>query len=183
MGGPLPKAIGCDPCHILPGVVDSESVAVGHVGDGGGSRVGNSEQSWGGGNGLNGWGTIDGWVGIGWGSVSWRSIGSWGVVSGWVGSGNVSNGQSWVADAHVRLAHRRVRGVDGLGVGRDLAQVAVGAEDVRLLAGDGRGVDSGVGGSGWVQRVGGLAHGNGGSENNELEKKVFLRVRNAYFFY
>lgn len=37
------------------------------------------------------------------------------------------------------------------------------------MAGDGWGVDSGVGWASWVQGVGGLAHGNGGGENNELE--------------
>lgn len=79
-------------CPFLPGVVDSESVAVGHVSDGWGSRVGNSQQSWSGGNGLNSWGTIDGWVGISSVGVGWGSVGSWGVVSSGVGSGNVSNG-------------------------------------------------------------------------------------------
>lgn len=160
--------------HFLPGVVDSESVAVGHVGDGRGSRVGNSEQSWGSGNGLDS--SVHGWVSVSWGGIGWGGIGrgvvGWGMgVGSRVGSGHVSDGQSGVTDAHIGLAHRRVRGVDGLGMGRDLAQVSISAQDVGLLAGDCRGVDSGVGRTSWVQRVSGLAHGNGGGEDDELWKE------------
>lgn len=48
----------------------------------------------------------------------------------------MSNLNSWVGDANIRLRDGRVWGVDGFRVVRDLLQVSVRSDDVLLLAGD-----------------------------------------------
>lgn len=119
------------------------------------------------------------------------SVGHVGVVGGrsmshvWVVDGGgvghiriVGGGESGVADAHIGLAYAGVGGVDGLGIGGDLSQVARSAQDVGMLAGDGGGGESrvanGVPGGHRVRR---LAHGNQGTDNDKLGEKGSYIIR------
>ncbi len=103
-----------------------------------------------------------------------------GIAVGGGGDGTV--GQSVVAHTHIRLAHAGVGGVDGLGVGGDLAQVAGGPQDVGVLGGDGwarQSVTVGGGGvadgsgrriTGVSAEVAGVGHGHEGGEDEELKQ-------------
>lgn len=73
-------------------------------------------------------------MGIGGTSNEWGSVSDIRIVSNW----SMSNGSvSRVAYPNVGLANGRIRGVDGFGVRRDLAQVSIGSQDVGLLASHG----------------------------------------------
>ncbi|KAF4523750.1 hypothetical protein B566_EDAN010250 [Ephemera danica] len=147
-------------------VVDAVAVEA-HVGDSGGSRVGNSEEGRGGN--LSDGGSISGRCGIG--SVSHRcgvgsrcsignlsdggscvggvsdgsSIGSRGGIGTVVGYGGSSVGESIVGDANVGLTDGGEGGVKSLAVGGDLSQVSVATEGVLANSGDGRNGSCGVG--------------------------------------
>ena len=100
----------------LVGVVDAVTVAVGDVSDSGGGRVSHSQKT--GGCSSNG------------GSIS-TTVSYRGGISSNSGGGRV--GKSVIADSDVGLADAGVRGVDGLGVGGHLSQVAIATQDVGLL--------------------------------------------------
>lgn len=94
---------------------------------------------------------------------------------GTVGGGDrgVGDGsESRVAHTDIGLAHGGVGRVDGLGVGGDLSQVAVRAEDVALLADGGGGGQASV--ADRVSRghgVGGLADGDQRADEDELGRR------------
>ncbi|KAJ8876223.1 hypothetical protein PR048_024133 [Dryococelus australis] len=171
----------CEEWRCLVCVVDAIGVVVGHVGDDGGGRVGHTQETSGGGVGTG----CQGRGGVGTGCQGRGGVGSYGSVVGGYGSvvgGAV--GQGVVAYAHVRLGDAGVRGVDGLGVGGHLSQVAGRPQDVGVLGGDGSGGGDAVGVcGGGIRAVGGGAvgshcrgaqvaspgHSHDGGENDELE--------------
>ncbi|KAG8238344.1 hypothetical protein J437_LFUL018280 [Ladona fulva] len=146
------------------------------MGNSGGSGVGNSEKT---GPGDGGGVGSDGGSGV----VS--GVGGGGVVTGIGGGGGV--GKSIIAHSDVRLADGGEWGVNGLGVGGHLSQVAVAPEGVLVLGGDGggghshRGVSVGyssgcgitsvVGDGGGSAEVSSVGNSQAGSEDNKLRKE------------
>ena len=97
----------------LPGVGETKTVGVGHVGNNGGGRVGDSEETSGGGTSVCGTGSVggDGCVG---------GVGGYGSMGGVGSDGSVGGDEGIVAHTDIRFAHAGVGGVDGLGVGGHL---------------------------------------------------------------